>query len=140
MDIMTGIAALSQALNVAKSLKEFEQSFNDAEYKLKIAELYSSLADAKMALADAKSSIDDKENEIASLKKDFQKRGECIRQNELLYDKGADGRPTGHPYCPRCETIEGKMVKMNFTPRGHRGEEFCPHCKTNYSNVVVFPH
>ena len=31
IDVMTGLAAISQALNVAKTLRDFEKTFNDAE-------------------------------------------------------------------------------------------------------------
>jgi hypothetical protein len=60
MDIMVGFSAVSQALNIAKQLKEFEKQFDSAEFKLKIAELYSTLADAKIGLVDAKETIDAK--------------------------------------------------------------------------------
>jgi len=65
MDIMTGISAVAQALNIVKSLREVEKGFDAAEFKLKIAELNSTLADAK--LADAKTEIDSKQAEIAAL-------------------------------------------------------------------------
>jgi hypothetical protein len=43
MDIMTGIRAITQALNVVKSFREIEKGFDAAEFKLKIAELNSAL-------------------------------------------------------------------------------------------------
>jgi hypothetical protein len=58
MDIMTGLSAVTQALNVANWLRGIEKEFDVAEFKLKMAELYSSLADAKLALADAKTEMD----------------------------------------------------------------------------------
>ena len=92
MDIMTGISALSQALNIAKQLKEFEREFKDAEFKLKIADLYSSLADAKIALADAKIELDAKEAEIERLKRTHRRLEEARdlpaaeKLSTLLYD------------------------------------------------------
>jgi len=37
MDIMTGLSAVAQALNVVRSLREIEKGFDAAEFKLKIA-------------------------------------------------------------------------------------------------------
>jgi hypothetical protein len=51
MDIMTGLSAVAQALNVANWLRGIEKEFDAAEFKIKIADLYSALADAKVALA-----------------------------------------------------------------------------------------
>ena len=65
---MAGISAVSQALDIAKKLKEFEKQFNDAEFKLQIAELYSALADAKISLADAQSVLSAKDEEIKKLR------------------------------------------------------------------------
>ena len=38
MDIMTGISALAQAMNIVKGLREIEKGFDEAEFKLKIAD------------------------------------------------------------------------------------------------------
>jgi len=36
MDIMTGISAVAQAMNIVKGLREIEKGFDEAEFKLKI--------------------------------------------------------------------------------------------------------
>jgi hypothetical protein len=61
---MTGLSAVTQALNVVNWLRGIEKGYDAAEFKLKIADLYSALADAKLALADAKSEMDSKQAEI----------------------------------------------------------------------------
>ncbi|RWK90833.1 MAG: hypothetical protein EOR53_30045 [Mesorhizobium sp.] len=40
MDIVVRLAAVGQAFDIARQLREFEKSFSDAEFKLKITELY----------------------------------------------------------------------------------------------------
>jgi hypothetical protein len=137
MDLMVGFSAVSQALNIAKQLKEFEKQFDSAEFKLKLADLYSTLADAKIALADAKELIDAKDAEITALKKNFQLRSEGVRHNGLLYDKSPSGDPAGHPYCPRCEEIDGVRIKLTYD-EGARGNEICPECKAKYRHVTAF--
>ena len=111
MDIMTGISALSQALNIAKQLKEFEREFKDAEFKLKIADLYSSLADAKIALADAKIELDAKEAEIERLKRTHRRlEEETVEIRGYRYPK-SEGEPMQHPFCPVCQQKEGLLIQ-----------------------------
>ena len=68
MDILTSLTAVSQALNIAKEIKEIDRSIDDAEFKLKIAELMSALADAKVSLSDAHREIGQLREEIIKLK------------------------------------------------------------------------
>jgi len=139
MDLMIGMSALSQALGIAKQLKEFEKQFDSAEFKLKIAELYSALADAKINLADAKGALDSKDTEIKTLKQNFRLRSEGVRHNGMLYDKTESGNPAGLPYCPRCEEVDGIRIKLAYD-EGMRGNEICPQCKAKYRHVQVFHH
>lgn len=133
MDIVTGIAALTQALDIAKKLREFGQTFDEAEFKLKIAELYSALADAKMSLADSKQQLEEKDAEIDRLKRTFQNRADCIIINDLKYEKGQDGRPTGRPYCPRCDEVDGRLIKLRQKYEPDRGNvQYCPECERPY--------
>ena len=60
MDIVTGIAAVAQAISIAKDLREMDKEIDRAEFKLKIADLTSALADAKIALVDAQDSLGDR--------------------------------------------------------------------------------
>jgi hypothetical protein len=57
MDLLSSLTAISQALGIAKELKEIDRGINEAEFKLKVAELMSALADAKVSLADAQSEV-----------------------------------------------------------------------------------
>ena len=52
-DIVSGLAALKTAFDLAKDLKNATSAYNDAEMRLKFSELYSALSDAKIDLADA---------------------------------------------------------------------------------------
>jgi len=68
MDIMSGMSAVSTALQITKDLRDLDVSLSKAEMKAKFAELYNSLADAKIALSDAKLTLNSKEGEISELK------------------------------------------------------------------------
>jgi hypothetical protein len=138
MDIMAGLAALSQALTIAKELRQIEKGFNEAEFKLKVAELYSMLADAKVALADAKTEIEAREAEIKALTGQFQVRAATVEYEGYKYEQGPDGKPVGWPYCPICEN-EGRMVRTTYSGEV-RGEGLCPYCKAVYRYVEDFAY
>jgi hypothetical protein len=139
MDIMTGISAVAQALNVANWLRGIEKEFDAAEFKIKIADLYSALADAKVALADAKTEMDSKQAKIDTLIAQFQVRADTVSYNGYKYERGPDGKPVGHPFCPVCES-NGKMTRTTYSLTGNRYEVRCPRCKAIYPGVSNFPY
>ena len=67
MDIVSGLAALGQAVKIVKDLQSINDKFDSAVIKTKMAELYGSLADAKIALTDARETIHKKAQEISEL-------------------------------------------------------------------------
>jgi hypothetical protein len=138
MDIMTGLSAVTQALNVANWLRGIEKEFDAAEFKMKIADLYSSLAEAKMALADAKTEMDSKQAEIAALLAQFQVRTETVEYDGYKYERGPEGNPVGYPFCPVCES-KGKMIRTTYSGK-ERGEVCCPQCKAVYRYLEDFPY
>jgi hypothetical protein len=137
MDIMTGLSAVAQAMNIAKGLRDIEKGFDAAEFKLKIADLYSALADAKVALADAKTEIESKQAEIEALTAQFQVRTATVRYRGYKYERSADGKPQGYPFCLVCES-DGKMIRTIGS--GARPELRCPRCKAVYPSVSSFPY
>ncbi|MCM2561010.1 hypothetical protein M8756_01880 [Lutimaribacter sp. EGI FJ00015] len=129
MDIMTGLSAAAKALEIAKSLREFEGKLNDATFKHQIAELYTALADAKMALADARQELSDKDAEIARLKAVDASKMRTVSYNGYNFGIGADGKPIGRPFCPVCEKTKGIQVQIT---RGLSKHDLCPSCKAVY--------
>jgi hypothetical protein len=138
MDIMTGLSAVAQALNVANWLRGIEKGFDAAEFKIKIADLYSALADAKVSLADAKTEMDSKQAEIDALVAQFQVRAVTVEHEGYKYERGPDGKPVGYPYCPVCES-SGRMIRTTYTGK-ERGEVCCPRCKAVYRYLEDFPY
>jgi hypothetical protein len=137
MDFMTIIATATKSLEIVKAIKDIDKQIGEAELKAKAAELLSNLADLKIALVEAKEEAAAKDSEIAKLKNAFQLRNDCVRHYNFLYDKSADGKPQGQPYCTRCEQIDGVMIKVTYD-EGMRGDAICPQCKTKYRHVQVY--
>lgn len=67
MDISAALTVISQAIGLAKDLRDIDNNLDTATHKAKMAELYGSLADVKMALTDARSELHDKNAEIEKL-------------------------------------------------------------------------
>lgn len=130
VDIAAGLAAVGQALSIAKTLREMEKSVSEAEFKLQIADLYTSLSDAKIALADAREALQAKDAEIGKLKSVADNRVKTIRVGQFNYGMGSDGRPFSLPFCPACEQTNGMQVPIS---RGIGGHNICPKCKGVYS-------
>ncbi|WP_430985504.1 hypothetical protein [Klebsiella pneumoniae] len=66
-DIVSGLAALKTAFDLAKDLKNATSAYNDAEMRLKFSELYSALSDAKIDLADAQIEMYEMKQKIEEL-------------------------------------------------------------------------
>ncbi|WP_223426509.1 hypothetical protein [Tateyamaria pelophila] len=112
MDLVTGVAAASQAIKLVKEIGDIDRSIDEASFKLKIAEVVSALADTKMALADAKQRIHSLESDIKTLKK-----GDT---------------------CPMCKKGHLRVVSAEDSTRA--GVEYhnckCSHCE--YKNKRLF--
>ncbi|MDO6457020.1 hypothetical protein Q4560_11500 [Celeribacter halophilus] len=64
MDILTGLSAATQAIGIAKELRDIDRSVDEASFKLKLADLTEALADTKIALADAKALVAELEHKL----------------------------------------------------------------------------
>lgn len=128
MDIMTGISAVSTALDIAKKLKELEKQYNDAEFKLQIAELLMALADAKAALAEARNSLIEKDDEIRALKDAKAAKIRTVQYRGYNFGIDAAGNSIGRPFCPVCEKkgIQIQLIRATST------KDMCPSCKAPF--------
>jgi len=124
VDIMTALATASQAIKLAQDLRGIDKAMDAAEYKLKIAELTTALSDIKMALNDAKEELSSKDAEIEKLTKQLRRVADLVEYQGYKYDKTADGKPQGTPYCPVCEQ-KGLLVHIAKVLSAKQ----CPSCK-----------
>lgn len=138
LDIPLANGLATKSLELVKALRDIDKQLGEAELKAKAAELLSNLADVKIAFVEAGDELRQRDAKIAQLKTAFQLKDECVRQHDFLYTKRPDGTPTGgRPYCPRCEQIDGMMMKL-MKDTGERGDAICPQCKTKYRHVPFY--
>ena len=110
----------------------FEKTFDEASFKLRIADITSNLADLKIALTEAKSEAAEKDAEILRLKKEFAFTVEnTIMSHGFRYEKSSSGNVQGMPFCPRCEKVDGRLMKI--AKKGRNGT--CPQCKVEFWHV-----
>lgn len=133
MDIPLALTAMSKSLEVLKAIREIDKDFDAASYKAKIAELMSSVAEARIALADARDEIAAKDKEIARLKDGLKFREDhTIVVRGRRYEKGSNGKPIGMPFCERCDTVDGLLIRIASTSSKDGYVAICPQCKANY--------
>jgi hypothetical protein len=107
MDLMSGLAALSSAISIAKDLREIGRTYDEATFKLRMSELQIALADAKVALSDAKIGMAGQQDKIDELRR--------------LLDVAENGEA-----CPKCRNGRMKLKKsspMSWGGLGRYGVE-----------------
>lgn len=129
MDIVSGIAAASQALELVKKLREIDTDMKAAEVKLQMTDLYVKLADVRIALADAQSEIREKDAEIARLKEVNDGKLKTFTHNGYKFGIDETGNPLTRAFCPNCLSSGHQML----ISRGVGGHDICPKCKGTYS-------
>ncbi len=133
IDFAVALASVTKGLEVLKTMQEIDKNYDAATYKRKIAELMSAVADAKMALIEAREDAASKDKEIDRLKDGLRFRHEnTVVVRGFRYEKGQNEGPIGMPFCPRCDTIDGVLIRIAET-RGKDGyKAICPNCKSDF--------
>lgn len=132
MNIMEGLSAISAAIGIARDLRQIDKGIDEAEFKLKIADIQSQLADAKIALIDAQDEIASRDSTIERLRKEMSRRADTVQHDGFRYEKQADGSAVGLPFCPRCDEVDGILIRLIRTFKPNRVKE-CPQCRRDYS-------
>lgn len=137
MDIASGLTAATQALGIAKTLREVDKSYDAVLYKTKIVELMDALVDAKAALTEAKATIEERDKEIASLRASFEDSASLsVGDGDYKFRTDADGRKVGYPICPKCEVGAGKIVQLKQD--GSYRKAKCPVCDAQFQPVTCY--
>ncbi len=118
-DIVSGLAALKTAFDLAKELKNAASAYNDAEMRLKFSELYSALSDAKIELADAQIEMFEMKQKIEELQAKLNSSDELEFRDSVYWRAiPIEGKPNG-PFCPKCYEGPGKKLSSMSSVSGH---------------------
>lgn len=124
MDVATGLAAASQAIDILKKLRDANKALSEAESKMQIAELMVLLSDAKIALADARVALSDKDAEIARLTEVQAGKLPIVRSGGFSFGIES-GRVNRIPFCPTCEQTKGIQNQFSLV---HEHNLLCSIC------------
>lgn len=138
MDIIGGIAAASEAIEIARTMRNVQKAYDAVELKAQIVDLMDKLMDIKGALQDAR---DEKETllaEVATLHDVAKRREETIiiQGFRMIASKKDPGEPQGFPFCLRCEEVDGRLLSTVSNPSG-RGAR-CPECRSEYIHAPIY--
>lgn len=117
-DIVSGLAALKTAFDLAKDLKNASSAYTDAEIRLKVSDLYSALSEAKIQLADAQLEMHDLRRQISELQDKINASDDLEYRDAVYWRKEPiEGKPNG-PFCPNCyEGPQKKLSTMSLVAR-----------------------
>jgi hypothetical protein len=140
MDFGTAIASVTHALELLRVMKDIDKDFDAASYKGRIAELTVALADAKRDLVDARDAVADSQKEIERLKETFRRRTEStVVVRGRRFEKTPAGEAMGMPFCDRCETMDGILIRLVSVIDAKTGRKaICPQCKSDFGNELGF--
>lgn len=132
MDLVAAFASVNASLDLAKALIGAQQAVDAATYKFQIADLTSNLATVKIALTDVQEEMAAKDRELDRLRAEFAKHGTLVEFGGFRFFADANGQPDGFAVCPRCETVDGRLIQIvrKQTQVGHVAN--CPECLRDY--------
>ncbi len=131
------LKTVSDAINIARTVADAKNVWQQADLKLKMADVTSALADAKNALTEAQGDLRDMDHEIGRLKQAFARTDDTVEFQGKRYRKGADGKPMGRPFCTVCWE-EGRLFLLDKNMSGMRGAMKCVRCKASFDMLPAF--
>ncbi|MBO9484668.1 hypothetical protein [Salinisphaera sp. G21_0] len=129
--ISTALASIKTAAEIAKLIKDSNQSLEQAEFKLKLSDLVSSLADAKIEIATIQELLIEKDREIYQLKERIEVKESMFFEPPYYFserNKVKDG-----PFCAQCYDSDGKLIRLINNGYGP-GIWRCNTCQNTFSD------
>ena len=137
MDIVAGLAAAANAISITKTLKNLEQTYDAAQFKIQIADLLDKLADTKLALTDAKETLAARDGEIVRLKQSQADRCTLVEgEGGYKFRSDEDGKKLGFPICPKCDPVDGRLVQL--VQNDDVRSAICPVCSSSFQPVTCY--
>ena len=130
MDIMMGLSAIKQTLDITKDLRDIDDKINVADIKLRLSDIVERLLEAREALYDAKERERELLEKIVQLEAALNKKPRLQDERGLLYEIDESNARKGEPYCNQCYVKEDKLFRMLSTERATGFGYVCSNCKT----------
>lgn len=124
--VAAAIGMISDAVSIAKRLREISKTIENAEFSLLLADLQLELANIKATMADMVIENTSLRNRVAELEEASNAKG-VMAYDGMAYRKPDD--PSA--YCPNCWDGDGKQIRLNETGTS-LAKYLCPNCKSPF--------
>lgn len=134
MDITTISSALSSiktATEIAKLIKNSDNSIEQAEAKLRIAELISTLAEAKIEIAGIQQVLFEKDSEICKLKLQISEKEKLYWESPYYWR--VEGDQKDGPFCQHCYDKYNEKIRLQGNTNSNGWWE-CAACKNIFTD------
>jgi hypothetical protein len=135
--IGTILTSIKTATEIARLIKDSDNSLEQAEYKLKIADLVGALVDAKLEIASIQDLILEKDKENIDLRNKLNLKNKIIWHPPYYFIEENEER--SGPYCQQCYDNNEKLIRLQSSGNGIWK---CYTCKTSVkdSNYEPYTH
>ena len=140
MDIPSIAAILNSAIDMAKHIKNSDNSLEKAERDLQLAGLINELVEAKLEITNIQQQLLEKDQLIRDLNEQI-----AVREN-LHYERPyywlVEGDGKDGPFCQVCYDKERQLIRLHEGDMDNKGLWECKVCKNFYpdsSYVVSVP-
>lgn len=136
MALVEALAAVGQAIEVAKAMRAVEKNIDAATYKMQIADLMTALSDARIELVAAREAGLVQDAEFERLLETLVGQADLVQSRGGFKYRAIDGKPSGLPVCPTCEQRDGRLA---FTVKdGTARKVRCPVCEARFDGVAIY--
>ncbi len=137
MDLVAAAGGLSHAINIAKTVRDADKALDKATLKAQMADVMDKATDAKFALSEAREQIANRDAEIARLRAAFEERVDLVLgDGDYKFRTNENGDAIGYPMCPKCETLDGRIVQLKQHRHGLAAQ--CPACSSVFEPVACY--
>lgn len=128
------VTTIKTAIEIAKLLKNSDDSLEKVEAKQRLVEIISALVDAKSEIIDMQQLLIGKDGEVRALQEKLKIKAQL--QWESPYYWRVDGNEKDGPYCQHCYDKNQELIRLQGNGEGHWR---CTACKNEYTNSSYKP-
>ena len=141
MDLMSGLSAIKQTLDITKELRSIDDKIVVAEFKLRISDIVDKLLDAKQALIEAQERESELRKEVSELRSAQVLKARLQDDNGLLFEVDETGEHMGQPYCNLCFVTQNSLIRLRHHAAKAGGDAHyqCDNCKTRITTGPALP-
>jgi len=132
-EIQTALSGITAAMEIGSYIVKSEGALDRAILKTQIEEIIDKLSDAKKTIRDLEDTVFGKDQLIKELQESIENRRKTLGYMGARYYVGANGEPTGEPFCPTCFASRHKLIPLTAWSNTDRTNK-CGECGNTVSS------